>query len=140
MTVDEIFNILRLNNQFFQVSFNRRTDSKHSNAKAGDVRTMLCRTNMHKYKKGIIEDAERDNEDFVNGILTVWSVSDYHNLVKKGMNPIQAGYNAWRRIDLTSLIECSIVPKKLLPPDIRNGLHIFKNQYRKTHLTNNVVE
>lgn len=140
MTVDEIFNILRLNNQFFKVTFKRRTDSKNSSAKAGDLRTMLCRTNMHKYKKGIIQDAQRDDEDLINGVLTVWSVNDYNNYVNKGMNPTDAGYKAWRRIDLTSITECSIVPKKMLPPDIRKGVHLFKNQYRANNLINNFVE
>ena len=101
---------------------------------------MLCRTNMHKYKKGIIQDAQRDDEDLINGVLTVWSVNDYNNYVNKGMNPTDAGYKAWRRIDLTSITECSIVPKKMLPPDIRKGVHLFKNQYRANNLINNFVE
>ncbi len=129
-TVDEIFNILRMHNQFFYVEFERRTDSKNSSAKAGDIRKMLCRTNMNRFKKGIVPDAKRDDEDFKNGVLTVFSVNDYHKYVKDGMNAIDAGYNSWRRIDLVSLVSCSVIPKKEIPPAIRMSFHKLSNRYR----------
>lgn len=138
-TVDEIFNILRMHNQFFYVEFKRRTNSKDGSAKAGDIRKMLCKTNMNKFKKGAISVAQRDEEDFKNGVLTVWSVNDYHKYVESGMSPIEAGFNSWRRVDLISLINCSVIPKKEIPPAIRMSFHKLSNRYRLSNIEGKVL-
>jgi hypothetical protein len=134
--VDEIFGVLRNTNQFYSVEFERRTDRPDGTAPAGTVRRMLCRTaaNMNAYKLGVISDEARDEQDFRCAVLTVWSVDAYHQNRRNGMSHENAAFNAWRRIDLTTVTRCSAIPSDDLPPDILANLHEITNAYRLANM------
>lgn len=134
ITVDTIWNVLRTENSFFSVTFERRTNRKGGSAVAGDTRTMLCRTGMSKYKKGVIPDAVRDAEDFDHGVLTVWSMDAYMKNRNEGMDTWTAGMNAWRRIDVMGIQKCSLIADTDLPPSYHAGFHNLTNQYRLAHM------
>lgn len=136
ITTDLLFDLLRheTNGKFFSVTFQRRTTRHNRTQVAGDERTMLCRTGMKKYKLGVVSDESRDEEDFRCAVLTVWSVSDFMRLTKTGIDKLTAGFNAWRRIDLCSVLECSLVDDKELPPEIIDGLHEITNTYRLANM------
>lgn len=137
LTVDEIFDLLQQENHFFSVTFERRTNGVHQ--VAGDLRTMLCRTGMSRYKLGLIPDAVRAEEDFRHGILTVWSLNDYNRNRRQGMSDFNAGYNAWRRIDLLKIKALSVVGPELLPPTIRNELHELTNVFRLANMPESAI-
>lgn len=134
MNTLELWTLLRYHNQFFSVTFNRRTDKKDGSAPAGSSRTMLCRTanTMRKYKKGVISDDNIDAKDIKNAILTVWSVDAYRANLKKGMNQTDAAFNAWRCIDLVTVTRCSLVQidDVDLPPVYDEDVHSISNEYR----------
>ena len=137
LTVDQIFAQLRFaTNQFYSVEFERRTNRPDGTAVAGDVRTMLCRTGgtMTAYKRGVISDAQRDQEDFTHAVLTVWDVQAFMRARAQGLNRQAAGCAAWRRIDLVTLRKLSVVPRRRLPPDIRRGLHQIRNAFRRANM------
>lgn len=131
-TVNDIFDILSGINEFFSVTFARRTSRRDGSAIAGDMRTMLCRTNVHKYKLGIIPDAVREIEDLTNGVLTVWSMDVYMRLRRNAVP--NAGWLAWRRIDLVTISDLSILPEAELPPDFVGALHNIRNAYRAANM------
>lgn len=137
----DLWNIIQTaGNQFFSVEFERRTDSRDGKAKAGDKRTMLCRTGMAKYKKGMIADADRELRDYQHGIITVWDVQAYLSNVKRGMTKTDAAFKAWRSIDVVTVTKCSILNHLAfasefeLPPDIVIGHHNITNEYRLAHM------
>lgn len=130
ITVDQLFAMLRNEGRLFSVTFERRTDSRRNVQLAGDDRTMLCKTGMSKYKKGLVLDAARDEEDFRHGILTVWDVNAYHRNVRRGLADFMAGWKAWRRIDLCGIRELSLLDEEQLPPLIHNELHSLTNEFR----------
>lgn len=136
ITTDQLWTILReQGNRFFSVTFERRTSRKDGTADAGALRTMLCRTGMNAYKKGVIPDQVRDAEDFRNGIITVWSVDVFRRNVKElGLDKEQAAWNAWRRIDVITVRECSLLEDAELPPEFVEGAHQITNEYRLSHL------
>lgn len=136
MTSDILWTILRNNPEFFSVEFLRRTKRKDGSASCGDLRRMLCRTaaTMSAYKKGVISTADRDDEDFRNGVLTVWSVDTYNKLLRDGEQPIDAACNSWRRVDVLSIIKCSKVDSTTLPVDVLSGIHTLTNIYRLSHM------
>lgn len=133
ITTAELFKLLRYNTggHFFRVTFECRTPS-HRNpfAPAGRERTMLCRTGVNAFKKGKIDQADRDAEDFRHGLITVWSVTDYHKNIKHGMTTVDAAFDAWRRIDLITVKECSLVDDVELPPEVVAGVHHITNEFR----------
>ena len=142
ITVDQIFAQLRFaTNSFFSVEFERRTTRPDGTAVAGDIRRMLCRTGgkMTAYKQGIIPDAQRDQEDFTHGLLTVWDVNAYMAAIRRGEPREAAGRAAWRRIDLVTLHKLSVVPRRRLPPDIRIGLHQISNGFRLANMPRRAV-
>lgn len=132
--VDELFNILSNENAFFSVEFERRTNRADGTAVQGDRRRMICRSGVQNYKLGVIPDAVRAAEDFRHAVLTVWDVQAYHRNRRQGMEQWDAGRNAWRRIDLTTVSECSAVPMDDLPPDIIRDLHDITNAYRLANM------
>jgi hypothetical protein len=145
ITTDELWTMLRFgSSSFFSVEFERRTSRSDGTNPAGTLRKMLCRTGMNKYKLGVIPDVQRDTEDFRHGILTVWSFDSYLGNLRRGMSKLDAGLNAWRRVDLITLRSCSLLSKidleamgineTLLPPDVIAGVHHLTNQYRLSHL------
>lgn len=140
ITTTELWNLLRDGTkQFFSVEFERRTNSRDGSKMAGDIRTMLCRTGMSKYKKGIIADADRDQHDFNHGILTVWSMDAYRSNLQRGLNKEAAAFASWRCIDITTVRKCSLlngfdIDYTDLPPDIVIGHHAIVNEYRLAHL------
>lgn len=108
---------------------------------------MLCRTGMASFKRGIITDPERDAEDFRHGILTVfdagWYISQLRRLALRlkcstALIPDavkqQIGYNAWRRIDLCGLVDCSLIGDEALPPTIVPEFHNLTNEWRLQHM------
>ena len=135
-TVDVMFNVLRNTNQFFSVEFKRRTARPDGTAVEGDTRKMLCRAagTMEAYKLGVIPTAARDEEDFRHAILTVWSMDAYMAQIRRGVERQVAAWNAWRRIDLTTVTQLSAMPLAQLPPDIRRNVHDITNAYRLANL------
>lgn len=135
ITVDQLFNVLRFGTpHFFSVTFERRTSRADGSAVAGDNRTMLCRTGVERYKQGVVPNALRDAEDFRCGVLTVWAMDVYMRLRRRGMDQEHAGWEAWRRVDLVTLSECSIIASDELPPDIIANLHNITNAYRAANM------
>lgn len=134
ITVDELFNILRNENSFFSVEFERRTNRADGTAAQGDIRRMIARSNVNNYKLGVIPDDVRAAEDFRHALLTVWDVQAYHRNRAQGMGQWDAGRNAWRRIDLTTVRAVSVLPLDDLPPDIIANLHDITNAYRLANL------
>jgi hypothetical protein len=129
---------MRLDGQFFSVTFERRTTSRNGTAQSGELRTMLCRSGMSKYKKGVRSDAEVDAKDYRHGILTVWSMDAYTTAVRNGMDKTAAAFAAWRSIDVTTVSKCSLLKhydvSVELPPDIVIGHHNITNEYRLNNL------
>ncbi len=127
LTVDELFDLLRYDTdgRFYSVTFERRGTRRDGSQRPGDLRTMLCKTaaTMTRYKRGVISNEHRDEEDLRCAVLTVWDVQAFMRNIKRGMSKWSAGYNAWRRIDLAGLKECSLVELGELPPTIRLELH-----------------
>ncbi len=140
ITTTELWNLLRdEGKKFFSVEFERRTNSRDGLRHAGDIRTMLCRTGMSKYKKGLIADATRDEHDFRHGILTVWSMDAYTANLRRGMSKETAAFASWRCIDITTVHKCSLlngfdIDYTDLPPDIVIGHHNIVNEYRLANL------
>ena len=148
LRVDELFNVLRYSKgEFFTVQFERRTNSENWRLRAGDIRTMLCRTGVTDFKRGIVSDAERDAEDFRHGILTVfdagWFISQLRDIaarLKCRINEIpqdvryEVGCNSWRRIDLCGLRDCSLIGDEALPPKIVPQFHSLTNEWRLAHM------
>lgn len=100
LTTAELWNFLRHNgNHFFRITFERRTTRPDGTAIAGSERTMICRTSMNAYKQGIIPDALRDEEDFRCGVLTVWSVDQFHRLIRQGMSRELVPWRCWRTVE-----------------------------------------
>jgi hypothetical protein len=138
----DLWNLMRLGNQFFSVTFERRTTSRNGSAQAGEMRTMLCRCGMSKYKKGVRSDAETDARDYRHGILTVWSMDAYTANRRRGMDKNAAAFAAWRCIDVVTVRKCSLLnhyelPAGVeadLPPDIVIGHHQITNEYRLNHM------
>lgn len=99
-TISEIRDMLHSSNKFFSVEFIKRTNNQK--------RIMLCRTGMKKYKKNSIND-NRESRDVKHDLITVWSVDSFNRNLAKGMDKEQAGFNAWRSIDLRSISKCSLM-------------------------------
>ena len=133
-TVDQIFDILHGEHQFFSVTFARRTTRKDGSAKAGDLRTLLCRTGVSKYVKGVLPPGQRYNEDFKCCVLTVWAMDVFCSLRRQGLDKDAAAWRSWRRIDLTSIVKLSVLPDSDLPPDIYAGVHEITNEYRLANM------
>ena len=138
ITVDELFNLIRFGTEgkFFSVTFQRRTDRRDGSAVAGDLRTMLCRTNMTKFKLGVVSDFERDEEDFRNAIITCWDFGQYIVNRRTGLSKRQAGFRSWRRIDICGIRNISLLNRNeiILPPKIRPHLHRINNVFRLANL------
>lgn len=130
----EIFNLLHRSQKFFSITFERRTTRRDETARAGELRTMLCRSGVNKYKRGIISDAQRLIEDFNACILTVWSIDVFMRLRRQGMGIAMAGQRSWRRIDLTKIQKCSILEENELPPVMVQNMHDIRNGFRLANL------
>lgn len=131
ITTADLFNLLRNSNgHFFKVRFECRTASRRHCLPAGRDREMLCRTGVKAFRKGKISQEERDKEDFRNGVLTCWSVGDFHQNVKDGKPTMEAAFDAWRRIDILTVKECSLLDDDELPPEIVDGVHQISNEFR----------
>lgn len=99
-TISEMRDILGSSNKFFSVEFTKRTNNQK--------RIMLCRTGMNKYKKNSTDES-RKSRDIKHDLITVWSVDSFNRNLAKGMDKEQAGFNAWRSIDLRSVSKCSLM-------------------------------
>src|SRR4051812_21755402 len=125
ITVDQIFDELRFGTggKFFSVTFHRRTALRHG-VNLGDARTMLCRTGVQMGTKGVIPQEERDEEDFRCAVLTVCDVTAYRKYRRRGWEQNRAAERSFRRIDLTTITECSVLDEKTdLPPFLVAEFH-----------------
>lgn len=134
MKTHEIFNLLHRSRKFFSITFERRTTRRDETARAGELRTMLCRSGVHKYKRGIISDAQRLTEDFNACILTVFDIGTFLRNRQQGMAIAMAGHRSWRRIDLTKIQQCSILEENELPPVMVQNMHDIRNGFRLANL------
>ena len=138
ITTDELFDVLRYETEgrFYSVTFERRTTRRNRTARAGELRTMLCKTGaeMSSYKLGVISTEARDEEDLRTGTITVWSMDAYTRLRKMGWPHENAAWNSWRRIDLMGIKECSLIDDEELPPTYRPAYHHVTNRYRLAHM------
>jgi hypothetical protein len=136
LRVDQIYNLLRFDTRgrFFSVTFERRTNGL--NQRAGEIRTMLCRTagTMSAFKRGVIPTERRDREDFRNAVITVWDCAAYLRNLSAGMDRETAGREAFRRIDIAGIKSCSIVSKSQLPPTIKRQWHRIHNAFRLANM------
>lgn len=140
LTTDELFYLLRYEvDKFFSVEFERRLN--RPGKPAGSIRKMLCRTNMTKFKQGIISDLARDTRDFQHGILTVFDITTYLRFLRQGIAPEIAGPNSYRCIDLVStktiISELEIGD---LPPDVVANMHQITNAYRLANMPRGTVQ
>lgn len=136
ITVDQLWQELRYGTEgkFFSVEFERRTNSQRRVQVAGDIRKMLCRTQMHSYKKGIISDRHRDEQDFRCGILTVWSMDSYMLSRRHGTTHEVSAMDAWRRIDLAGVRKCSLFHNEEISMRIHSELHEITNTWRLANM------
>ena len=138
ITTDELFDLLRhdTSGHFFSVTFQRRTTRPDRSQRAGEIRTMLCKTagTMSSYKLGRIPTEVRDEEDLRTGNLTVWSMDSYMARRRDGWSHENAAWAAWRRVDLMGVRACSLVDDAELPPTYRPHLHEVRNEFRASHM------
>jgi len=132
ITVDQLFRLLSEEGHFFSVTFERRTRGRSQ--RPGDLRRMLCRTGVQDFKLGVISDAHRAEEDFRHGLITVFDINAFLRNRRHGVSDFDAGYNAWRRIDLCGIRELSLLDEDTLPPTIHNELHHITNPWRLAHM------
>lgn len=121
--------------KFFRVQFRRKHDKVVDGvvvAKAGEVRSMLCRRGVKKFVKGVIPAAQRRAEDSKNLVLTVWDCETFHTKLKEikscetcqgsgcsfckntGFRPASikaAGQASYRRINLREVESLSFMEK-----------------------------
>ena len=100
--------------QFFSVTFKRRTDKRERNkvtgqmetiARAGDLRSMVCRTGVKKHLTG--EGAAYSFRD--KGLLPVWEVAAYKVGRETGLSEDEAGKKAYRAVPVDTITEISLV-------------------------------
>jgi hypothetical protein len=115
ITIDQLFHLLHDGNEgkFFSVTFTKKSDNTE--------RTMLCRTGVSKYTKGILPPGERLQQDYKNSVLTVWDMIAYNKNLKEGQDKQKAAMNAYRRINIPTITQCSLLDKTELPPNINTG-------------------
>lgn len=153
ITVDELWTLLRFGgHEFFRVTFERRTTRRNGTAIAGQLRTLICRAGVNAYKRGIIPDPVRDEQDFRNGVITVWSIDVFNRRLREtaaamGM-PISEvppaekraiGWQCWRAIDIVTIKELSLMDVGELPPDIRAGVHQITNEFRLANMPRQAI-
>lgn len=82
--------------KFFKVKFIKRT--------TGEIRDMLCRTNVNKYEVGTGPAYSFSEKN----LIPVWDVIKFHENIKSGMTKEQAGKKAYRSIPIENIIEISL--------------------------------
>lgn len=101
--------------KFFKVVFARKNDkwgkdeqgNKVLVAKAGELRTMVCRRGVRKFVTGAQAPGQRAAEDKANDVLTVWDVPAFHAARREGKSEVEAGKAAYRRINVPEVVELS---------------------------------
>ena len=100
--------------RYFRIVFRRKNDKVEGGrvvARAGELREMLCRLNVHAYKNRVtglgrvISDEERAEEDRRCRVLTCWCVDEYHRLRRAGTARVTAGRRSYRRVNLVGVVE-----------------------------------
>jgi len=109
-SVDAYNRILASPGKFFFVEFHLRRASRTDGRPAGTIRRMLAKVPCHKYKKGIVSDAERAAEDAANDTVTCWDVQKFKELRANGVPLMEAGWQSYRRIPLDDIVNISIPP------------------------------
>ena len=82
--------------QFFKVKFIKRTTK--------ETREMVCRTNVKKHTTGA--GASYSFKD--KGLLPVWDIQRYNELIKAGETEEKAGKASYRSIPVENILEISL--------------------------------
>jgi hypothetical protein len=95
--------------KYFYCRFRRKVAKKINGIvihPVGSIREMLCRYGVKKYSNATIASRQaRHVQDNQCDVLTCWDVEVFHQARKTGMGLHQSGMCAFRRINLTQILE-----------------------------------